>query len=64
MGKAKVEFPDQLFITRTDEDDAHWFSAHETVEDVPEDDAERVVIYERREAGSVTTVRTFNKKGA
>jgi hypothetical protein len=45
-------FPDRLYVTRSDEEDSHYFLAHEDIGGITGDEANGdVVVYERRTLG-------------
>lgn len=58
----KLVFPENILVTRVEEDGSHYFLAHENVGEV-DDDAGDVVIYERRTLGTVETEKRFITEG-
>jgi len=57
-------FPDVLYVTRTDEEDSHFFLAYEDIAGISgEDTNSDVVVYERRNLGRLVVECAFIPEG-
>lgn len=53
-------FPETLYVTRTNEDDGHYFIASEDVGEIGTDEAKGdIVVYERRTIGRLIVDKQF-----
>jgi hypothetical protein len=57
-------FPETLYVTRTDEEDSHYFLASEDVQEIGSDEAKGdIVVYERRYVGRLVVDKQFIPEG-